>query len=642
MATRADVTKALTGTDLSTTRVLMVGAGGIGCELVKNLVLSGFKDITMIDLDTIDYSNLNRQFLFRAHHVQRSKALVAREAALEFPHDDGLAIAAHHGNIKDEQFGFDFFKGFDIVLNALDNVDARRHVNRVCLATGVPSVESGTQGYLGQVRAIVKGVTMCYECNPPQPPKSYPICTIRNHPDKPVHCIAWAKELLFKKLFGGEDTDLVDTSEEADEGGDGAAAPAAEAAAEAAPAAAAAPPLQRGEGEAAGAFARRVFSTVFCADVHRLLSMEALWKERAPPTPLEIEKLEMPEAASLHDVDRRAWSVAENAAAFVGSIERFYAERGDEVGAATFDKDDPIALDFVTSASNLRGEIFGIERQSRWSVKEIAGNIVPAIATTNAIIAGFIVLEALKVLGGRVNCCKYVSLRRNPDVRPKGQAWLQATSVDEPNPNCPVCGDSGITLTVDCATFTVGMLLDRVVKKHLSFNKPTIDYTTMADDGDQLCEGTDDVDDDDKAKFERYLTKPFGELPVPIGAGTTLEIEDVTQGLNVKMKVVHAVLDDEEVPLGFTLSGEHDPAAHAAAHAAADAASAAAAGGADGADAAPPPASAGGKRVRAAVDGGDGAADDGAAAEEAAAPKRKKVESVEVGDGSKESAFVLD
>ena len=640
MATRADVTKALTGTDLSTTRVLMVGAGGIGCELVKNLVLSGFKDITMIDLDTIDYSNLNRQFLFRAHHVQRSKALVAREAALEFPHDDGLAIAAHHGNIKDEQFGFDFFKGFDIVLNALDNVDARRHVNRVCLATGVPSVESGTQGYLGQVRAIVKGVTMCYECNPPQPPKSYPICTIRNHPDKPVHCIAWAKELLFKKLFGGEDTDLVDTSEEADEGGDGAgAAPAADAAAEAAPAAAAAPPLQRGEGEAAGAFARRVFSTVFCADVHRLLSMEALWKERAPPTPLEIEKLEMPEAASLHDVDRRAWSVAENAAAFVGSIERFYAERGDEVGAATFDKDDPIALDFVTSASNLRGEIFGIERQSRWSVKEIAGNIVPAIATTNAIIAGFIVLEALKVLGGRVNELKYVSLRRNPDVRPKGQAWLQATSVDEPNPNCPVCGDSGITLTVDCATFTVGMLLDRVVKKHLSFNKPTIDYTTMADDGDQLCEGTDDVDDDDKAKFERYLTKPFGELPVPIGAGTTLEIEDVTQGLNVKMKVVHAVLDDEEVPLGFTLSGEHDPAAHAAAH---TAAGAAAAGGDDASDAAPPPASAGGKRVRAAVDGGDGAADDGAAAEEAAAPKRKKVESVEVGDGSKESAFVLD
>ena len=286
------------------------------------------------------------------------------------------------------------------------------------------------------------------------------------------------------------------------------------------------------------------------------------------------------------------------------------------MGAATFDKDDPIALDFVTSASNLRGEIFGIERQSRWSVKEIAGNIVPAIATTNAIIAGFIVLEALKVLGGRVNCCKYVSLRRNPDVRPKGQAWLQATSVDEPNPNCPVCGDSGIMLTVDCATFTVGMLLDRVVKKHLSFNKPTIDYTTMADDGDQLCEGTDDVDDDEAAKYERYLTVALGALPVAIGAGTTLDIEDVSQSLRVKVKVDHAVLDEEKVPLGFTLSGE-TTSLRTRPRTRPRTRSAAAAGGDDGADAAPPPASAGGKRARAAVDGGDGAADDGAAADEA-------------------------
>ena len=434
MTTRRDTTKALTGTDLSTTRVLMVGAGGIGCELVKNLVLSGFKDITMIDLDTIDYSNLNRQFLFRAHHVQRSKALVAREAALEFPHDDGLAIAAHHGNIKDEQFGFDFFKGFDIVLNALDNVDARRHVNRVCLATGVPSVESGRRGTSARC-ARSSRASRCYECNPPQPPKSYPICTIRNHPEPPVHCIAWAKELLFKKLFGGEDTDLVDTSEEADEGGDGAARRRRRRTRRRRRR------MRRRRRRCSAARARRrgrsrgASSRPFLRRRPPCSRWKRCGRSAAPPTPLEIEKLEMPEAASLHDVDRRAWSVAENAAAFVGSIERFYAERGDEVGAATFDKDDPIALDFVTSASNLRGEIFGIERQSRWSVKEIAGNIVPAIATTNAIIAGFIVLEALKVLGGRVNCCKYVSLRRNPDVRPKGQAWLQATSVDD-WPNC--------------------------------------------------------------------------------------------------------------------------------------------------------------------------------------------------------------
>ena len=54
----------------------MVGAGGIGCELLKNLVLTGFGEIHIVDLDTIDLSNLNRQFLFRHEHIKKSKALV--------------------------------------------------------------------------------------------------------------------------------------------------------------------------------------------------------------------------------------------------------------------------------------------------------------------------------------------------------------------------------------------------------------------------------------------------------------------------------------------------------------------------------------------------------------------------------------
>jgi ubiquitin-like 1-activating enzyme E1 B len=178
--------------------VLLVGAGGIGCELLKNLVLTGFGEIHVVDLDTIDLSNLNRQFLFRHEHIKKSKALVAKDAAQKF--NPNVRIVAHHANIKDTQFNVSWFRGFRVVFNALDNLEARRHVNKMCLAADVPLVESGTTGFNGQVQVIKKGVTACYDCTPKEAPKSFPVCTIRSTPSQPIHCIVWGKSYLLKSV----------------------------------------------------------------------------------------------------------------------------------------------------------------------------------------------------------------------------------------------------------------------------------------------------------------------------------------------------------------------------------------------------------------------------------------------------------
>lgn len=135
---------------------------------------------------------------------------MARESAAKFnPH---IKLEARHANIKDPQFNIDWFQGFNLVFNALDNLDARRHVNKMCLAAEVPLVESGTTGFNGQVQVIIKvtpysypgcpsshnkGKTECYDCTTKEVPKSFPVCTIRSTPSQPIHCIVWAKSYLF-------------------------------------------------------------------------------------------------------------------------------------------------------------------------------------------------------------------------------------------------------------------------------------------------------------------------------------------------------------------------------------------------------------------------------------------------------------
>ena len=126
---------------ITTSRILHIGAGGIGCELLKNLALSGFTKVTVVDLDTIDVSNLNRQFLFRAKHVGLAKCAVAAEVGRAMApastnsasgEGEGVECEPLHGNVCDAAtFNVSYISQFALVLNALDNVTARRRVNRL-------------------------------------------------------------------------------------------------------------------------------------------------------------------------------------------------------------------------------------------------------------------------------------------------------------------------------------------------------------------------------------------------------------------------------------------------------------------------------------------------------------------------------
>ena len=350
--------------------MLLVGAGGIGCELLKNLVLTGFREIHVIDLDTIDLSNLNRQFLFGHEHIKRAKATVAKESASRFnPH---VEIKAHHANIKDEQFNLKWFRSFSLVFNALDNLDARRHVNRMCLAADVPLIESGTTGFLGQVQVIKKGVSECYDCNPKETPRTFPVCTIRSTPSQPIHCIVWAKSYLFAEIFGiseDESPDL-DTTENSDN------AKEIEQLREEAQA------LKRiRDSMGSTEFPKQVFEKVFVRDIERLRDMEDMWKSRKKPEPLNFDRLTedaMGAGDIVADRDQVVWTPSENFAVFASSLTRLSdrleelrakVDMGNSAPVLTFDKDDKDTLDFVASAANLRSIIFGIESQSEFTIK---------------------------------------------------------------------------------------------------------------------------------------------------------------------------------------------------------------------------------------------------------------------------------
>lgn len=515
------------------TRVLMVGAGGIGCELLKNLALAGFGEIHAVDLDTIDLSNLNRQFLFRHEHIKKSKAKVAKEAAQKF--NPNVKIEAYEANIKSPQFNVEWFRSFALVFNALDNLDARRHVNRMCLAADVPLIDSGTTGFNGQVQVTKKGVTACYDCEPKDPPKSFPVCTIRSTPSQPIHCIVWGKSYLLNEVFGTpEDESAFDHS--ADQNN-------VEEVAELKQEALALRAIRDSIGTEK--FPQMLFDKVFNADVERLRSMADMWKERRAPEPLDFETLMVKSAYHLSRTDailkdsQRLWSLEENFAVFLDSLSKLSTRMLEMRKSRTtdspepiieFDKDDQDTLEFVASSANIRSHVFGIESKSLFDIKQMAGNIIPAIATTNAIVAGLCVLEAFKVLKGQYEAAKEAFIT---PFRETGRIGIDRPR--KPNPECPVCSVFQVSVVADLSRATLEDLVG-FVKQGLGFgDKEFSVHAQVGNDQNMLY----DVDETDN------LPKKMSDLGVAAESVLTIMDDDDEDGLvNVAILVEASKTED--------------------------------------------------------------------------------------------------
>ncbi|KAH9411767.1 ubiquitin-activating enzyme E1 [Ordospora pajunii] len=444
--------------------VFMVGAGAIGCEHLKNMVMCGIgRDgrISVTDMDAIEQSNLNRQFLFRSCDVSKMKAEVAvrevttlNEDFLKVDGDEGKrALDLTNGicggsalkpnlvyyNLKvgretESVFSDRVFQSVDVVATALDNVDARLYVDERCVVNRKFLVDAGTSGTKGNVQVIVPFHTESYGSSQDPPEKSIPLCTIKNFPYSIEHTIEWARSEFEFKFHDqvNQIKEYLSRSKDRDE-----------------------------ESESSGSEDRTrdtnnetiddlvekmpcdekdcirngimLFVKLFHTSIKNLVTAfppdsktkegQPFWMPpKRPPVTIsfdvgnDLHVLFVQSAANIFafnfGIGKRvskemvvslvkdeilvedmpgSTAVTENA----GARTQTDAE---SIVPAAFEKDDDtnFHVDFVYAAANLRAANYKIRQVDRLTVKGIAGRIIPAIATTTAVVSGLAILEMMK------------------------------------------------------------------------------------------------------------------------------------------------------------------------------------------------------------------------------------------------------
>ena len=295
-------------------------------------------------------------------------------------------------------------------------------------------IDAGTKGKSGQTTIHIKDLTTCYECDPKPTPKVYPVCMIRSTPTKIEHCITWGK-YLYEALFSPEDPSNIlsemklssDTTSEI------------------------------------------LFEKLFVDGLSE--------KAKSLEYPKSISPKEIPEG-KLSDFEELVNGFV-NAYSFLRYREKL-----------SFIKTDKVAVQFIAAVSNLRALNFGITPIELMKIEEIAGNIIPAIGSTNAIAAGLQVIEAQKCLNNKTEF---------------GTVWIYSEPSNnklivpelkmEPKPSvriiqCYICSIKRCHVTVNFLSFTLQRLISDVLIKKLYFNQPSILWknTSLYEEGSDIEE----------------------------------------------------------------------------------------------------------------------------------------------------------
>lgn len=195
-------------------KILVLGAGGLGCEVLKNLAMSNVREIHVVDIDTIELTNLNRQFLFREQDIGKPKAEVAahyinrwnqRRRARD-PQAHPVLVVPHVRDLT--TLPQEFFQKFQFVVSGLDAIGPRRFANEMVVQITresqyeicIPLIDGGTEGLKGHVKTVIPGITACWECSidtVPTQQDTFPLCTIANNPRNLEHVITYAATVSF-------------------------------------------------------------------------------------------------------------------------------------------------------------------------------------------------------------------------------------------------------------------------------------------------------------------------------------------------------------------------------------------------------------------------------------------------------------